>query len=167
MVHGPLALCIRKKNAACTMQLDPAPCTWRCTMPLPMLHVIAPCMQLTPPLYIICMYRFGCFVFDLVLVFVWNLADNNSLTGSIPSEIGLLTELTNLELGKWLIWVLIYLFIYISSERRHYSIQFPHMTHHHVVLVFVLNLAGDNSLTGSIPSEIILLTELTYIDLGK
>ena len=58
MVHGPLALCIGKsmQHAACNWTLHHA--LARCTMPLPMLHVIAPCMQLTPPLYIICMYLY-------------------------------------------------------------------------------------------------------------
>ena len=33
--------------------------------------------------------------------FTMNVADNNAFTGSLPSEIELLTGLTYLDLGKW------------------------------------------------------------------
>ena len=123
-----------------------------------------------------------CFV---IVFLVLNLADDNSLTGTIPSEIGLLTELTFIELSKWLIWGSIYLFISAVSE--YYFIWFnihtkmiPHIYIIYrfgcfvffallcLVLVFlVLNLADDNSLTGTIPSEIGYLTKLTTVSLCK
>ena len=85
---------------------------------------------------------------------------DNELTGSIPTEVGLLTELTALYLSKH--FISIYL-LYFETKHIHlffasdlFSLIFPHFC-----------LIVDNELTGSIPTEIGLLTGLTELGLGK
>ena len=84
----------------------------------------------------------------------------NQLTGSIPSEIGLLTSLKVIYLGKWLNQLLccclLWFFILVFSP-----------CHFNVYHVLLSNTLGGNDLTGSIPSEIEFLTSLETIYIGK
>ena len=85
---------------------------------------------------------------------------SNELTGSIPTEVGLLTELTSLGLCKRLFSVLLVCFeikqIYLSFASNLFSLIFSRIT-----------LIDDNELTGSIPTEVGLLSNLVQLDLGK
>ena len=83
----------------------------------------------------------------------------NKLTGSIPTEVGLLTELTGLDFGKRLLSVLL-----LCSETKQIScllLTFFSLIFSHIILI------DYNELTGSIPTEVGLLTELSYLDLGS
>ena len=73
------------------------------------------------------------------------ISDSNSLTSPIPSELGLLTELTFLVLCKSF---LSFYFVHLCYENIH---SFARMS------FFILN---ENALTGPIPSELGLLTAL-------
>ena len=82
------------------------------------------------------------------------------LIGSIPTEVGLLTELTSLELCKQLFSVLLVSFetkqIHSFSASNLFSLLLSHII-----------LIASNKLTGSIPTEVGLLTELTSLGLCK
>jgi hypothetical protein len=75
---------------------------------------------------------------------------SNSLTGTIPSEVGLLTKLSELSV----VWFLVVMIV-LSC-----------VFHCTLMLAFIfystawLSLWG-NSLTGTIPSEVVLLTKLS------
>jgi hypothetical protein len=82
------------------------------------------------------------------------------LIGSIPSEIGLITSLRYLFLGKRLNQTLLLLpitVIYIVSSSYHYNPFY----------ILLLNALDSNDLTGSIPSEIGLLTSLFDLYMSK
>jgi hypothetical protein len=76
--------------------------------------------------------------------------DSNSLTGTIPSELGLLTKLGESSV-VWLLVVMIVLSC-VFSLYSHACLSFFHST-------AWLDLSG-NSLTGTIPTEIALLSNL-------
>jgi hypothetical protein len=86
--------------------------------------------------------------------------DDHDLTGSIPSELGELTLLTYLTVGKWIGLDWFILFVWMSQTLAY-------------IIIFACRSVppGSNLLTGSIPtelSELTLLTVLwlsTYIDL--
>ena len=88
------------------------------------------------------------------------LIDRNELTGSIPTEVGLLTELTSLELCKRLFSVLL-----VCFETKHlHSFSASNL----FSLIFSHNILIDrNELTGSIPTEVGSLSNLVQLDLGK
>lgn len=86
--------------------------------------------------------------------------DNNQLTGTIPTELGRLTSLTSLNLGKignvnccctnvdgdwWLTHVPFYVDTIVACKM----------------------MTDTNQLNGAIPSDIRRLTNLTYLDLGE
>ena len=83
-----------------------------------------------------------------------------TLTGSIPTEVGLMTELTSLVLSERLFSVLL-----VCFETKHihsfFASNFFSLIFFHIILV------DSNKLTGSIPTEIGLLTKLTNVRLGK
>jgi len=86
--------------------------------------------------------------------------DNNQLTGSIPSELGLLTNVETIELGKYgrrvdLCW-----------EEHGWNLSSTFIFAFFPLLHDALIL-GINQLTGSILSELGLLTNLEWIWLGK
>ena len=84
---------------------------------------------------------------------------SNELTGSIPTEFGLLTELTKTDLGKWLFFVLLVGFG-TKCTRSLLLTMF-------LWLIFNPIVTGNNKFTGSIPTEVGLLTELTDLRLCK
>ena len=93
-----------------------------------------------------------------------NLKEDNSLTGRIPSEIASLTELETLPLSKSIticnqnlinIYICIYVIVFVELN---IIIRLPFL---------LILFQGHNKLTGSIPSEIGSLTELTSIALCK
>jgi hypothetical protein len=91
-----------------------------------------------------------------------NALGDNELTGSIPSEIGLMASLVDLSLCKYLNQVLCLLLlpitvIYIVSSSCHFNTFY----------ILSPNALDINTLTGSIPSEIGLLTSLVDLSLSK
>jgi hypothetical protein len=77
--------------------------------------------------------------------FVFLPPDGNSLTGSLPTELGALTKLTNLSMCK-------------CNEQV--EVMKRRVSH------FVLLPPASNSLTGSLPTELGALSELQYLILG-
>jgi hypothetical protein len=69
--------------------------------------------------------------------------DENALTGPIPSELGLLTDMTLFTLGKSFL-------VHSTSIAK---IRFLHLT-----ASFLISSSADNALTGSVPSELHQLT---------
>ena len=83
----------------------------------------------------------------------------NKLTGSIPTEVGLLTNLDHLRLGKHLFSAL--LLCFETKQIRYYYLTL-------IVLFATLKiLIAKNKLSGTIPTEVGLLTELKKIELSK
>ena len=85
------------------------------------------------------------------------------MKSSIPSEIGKLTKLNTLNLGKSRtmvnqnlinVYISIYVIVFLESNLM-------------INILFCSYLKEQNYLTGSMPSEIGLLTELVYFNLGK
>ena len=89
-----------------------------------------------------------------------NLIAYNGLTGSIPTEVGLLTELIMLGFGKHLFPVLLVGFetkqIHSFFASNLFSLFFSHII-----------LIDSNELTGSIPMEVSLMTTLTALGLSR
>ena len=80
---------------------------------------------------------------------------NCPMAGTIPSEIGLLTTLTNLDLGKQ-----------ICCKSRH--IPFVHSHKRFASKSFlVLSITEETNLIGQIPKEIGNLVQLNNLALGK
>ena len=86
-----------------------------------------------------------------------NLIAENGLTGSIPTKVGLLTELMDFNLCKCLFSVLLLLLM----KDEFYTSNFFSLTFSHITLI------GSNELTGSIPTEVGSLTLLEYLHLCK
>ena len=85
--------------------------------------------------------------------------DENELTGSIPTEVGSLTKLTQLELGTQLFSVV--LFCFETKQIRSMDLtSFLCFFKSQIVI-------ADNALEGLIPTEIGLLTKLTELWLRK
>ncbi|OEU06031.1 L domain-like protein [Fragilariopsis cylindrus CCMP1102] len=81
----------------------------------------------------------------------------NAFTGSIPSEIGLMTSLSNLYLNNNALYVI------FDSVNNKLTGSIPSEIG---LMTSLVNLyLYDNKLTGSIPSEIGLMTSLTFLDL--
>jgi hypothetical protein len=80
--------------------------------------------------------------------------DDNDLTGPIPSELGLLTTLTTIRLGKF-------------SSCHCFLISF--LCYEYTLICFdaFYFILDDNDLTGPIPVELGLLTTLFGLGLGK
>ena len=90
---------------------------------------------------------------------------DNVLTGTIPSEIGSLTDLNDFEICK--------LSIHKSISKSHYEQYVKHNLLPVVILwwflifYFLNYITADNILTGSLPSEIKALPNLNDVDLCK
>ena len=80
--------------------------------------------------------------------------DGNELTGSIPTEVGVLTKLKSLCLGKHLFSVLL-----LYSKPKQMRSMF--LTYLHFCCFI-----ADNELKGSIPSELGSVIYLEALDLG-
>ena len=90
------------------------------------------------------------------------MTEYNLLTGSIPTEVGLLTDLTTLDLSKH--FISIYLLCFetksvINSTLLTFSCGF--------ISFYVSIVTDSNELTGSIPTEVGLLSDLSILKLGK
>ena len=95
-----------------------------------------------------------------------NVTDSNGFTGSLPSKIGLLTEITYLRLCKWKYFVGNLSCLKVSCFTNYILIVFD--SHHKLLIFFsTMNATDSNNFTGSFPSEIGLLTGLTYLSLCK
>jgi len=86
--------------------------------------------------------------------------DWNQLSGSIPSELGLLTNLEEIGLGKYGRRVNLCWEEHGWNPSSTFNFVFVPLLHDALIL-------GENQLSGSIPSELGLLTNLEYIDLCK
>ena len=86
-------------------------------------------------------------------------SEENQLTGSIPTEIGMLTKLTELALGKWLYCLDFLVCLLLLCMRCESTNLFS--------MCILMTTAEHHDLTGSIPTEIGELTELTFLVFGK
>ena len=93
------------------------------------------------------------------LIFIHIIIDDNALTGTIPIEIGLLTNLTNLYLSKRLLSVLLSCFE--TKRIRSLILTISLFFFSHIILI------ASNELTGSIPTEIVFLPNLTQLQLSE
>ena len=85
---------------------------------------------------------------------------NNTMTGSIPTEVGLLFDLTTLDLGKH------FISIYLLCFETKSVIDSTRLTFSCGVISFNV-LIDMNKLTGSIPTEVSSLNKLEYLYLCK
>jgi Leucine-rich repeat (LRR) protein len=83
---------------------------------------------------------------DAVLILEYN-----ALTGPIPSELALLPNLEYLDLGMF--------FLSFSFDILYYECT--------LICLDAVLISDNNDLTGQIPSELALLPNLEYLDLGK
>ena len=103
-------------------------------------------------IYLPCCWRLWLALF--ILLFLTLVQDANELSGTIPTEIGLLSELTFLDLGKlscidWLV-VLLFDYLFLSSV---------------LVVLPLLHLIQDSAnLSGTILTEIGMLSQLMMLD---
>jgi hypothetical protein len=103
--------------------------------------------------------------------FILHISAQNSLTGTIPTEIGMMTSLEGFlsicklsslhsvafaRVGSS--WSTPIIFQLVGCAHI-FSVPMPY-------LYFFLQISVDNSLTGTIPTEIGMLTSLTQIDMG-
>jgi hypothetical protein len=105
--------------------------------------------------------------------FIVQISDGNSLTGTLPTEIGMMTSLMFLSLCKyssfeflghrpcWVFLERIPIIFKLVGCADNYSVRSPYTCH------FILQISGSNSLTGTIPTEIGMMTSLTYLSLRK
>ena len=97
-------------------------------------------------------YLSKCFILRI------NVAVKNRLTGSLPSEIGLMNKLTYLTSCKcqYFVW---FQFLSTSFNAFKFSSQLS--------FILTMIIADKNELTGSLPSEIGLITALNNLGLCK
>jgi hypothetical protein len=93
-----------------------------------------------------------------------NVAAVNRLSGSLPTEIGLLAKLISLELGTFSGFIT--LAFRWDRESLSHSNSPPYNVANHSWLC-LSNAAAYNQLSGSLPTELGLLTGMEYFDLGK
>ena len=105
-------------------------------------------------------------VIDLGSSLTMNVAGYNSFTGLLPSEIGLLSGLFGLNLGKLKYFVDPLDLLSISCDANHH-LSFLNLIINYFSSLFTLNAAGYNAFFGSLPSEIGLLTRLSALGLGE
>jgi len=84
----------------------------------------------------------------------------NQLSGSIPSELGLLTNVERINLGKYGYRLDLWLEEHGWNPSSTCNFAFFSLLHDALIL-------DDNQLSGSIPSELGLLTNVEWISLGK
>jgi hypothetical protein len=84
------------------------------------------------------------------------MTDRSSLTGELPSELGFLTSLTSINLSK------------LSPTAHNEDLLAPSFVRNHgSVSHFVFLPPDENSLTGSLPTELGALSELKYLLMCK
>jgi hypothetical protein len=101
--------------------------------------------------------------------FIIQISDQNSLTGTIPTEIGMMTLLRSLQIFK------LSLFVFLGFARAGSSWSaYQSISSWLGVLTIIIFcrltcqcISGDNSLTGTIPTEIGMMTSLTYLAIRK
>lgn len=128
-------------------------------------------------LYLCLQIQYLVFVFEQLLIQPWTLYDfvfqaNNTLTGSLPSEIGLLTNLSMLRLKDNNLTSTIPTKIGLLTSLEELFVESNDFTgsipSEIGLLTNLVDLAVDeNNLVGSIPSEIGLLTSLTMLTVGS
>ena len=84
-----------------------------------------------------------------------------NLRGTIPTEIGMLSRLTYLDLCKTINEITFCFFALDWNSAVHFTFK-----NSHTLCVCILTIAG-NYLRGSIPSQFGLLQELEHLDLSK
>jgi hypothetical protein len=84
-----------------------------------------------------------------------------SLIGSIPSELALLTSINYLNIGKRLDRIFLLLLI------ANISVVISSFYYNTFSILSQNALVSNTGLTGSIPTEITLLTKLRFVGLGK
>ena len=89
-------------------------------------------------------YRMYCFLRFLI-------ADINQLTGPIPSELGLSTHLERLNFGESRMTG-----VWLSANATHLNLS----------VLSIVWIVDDNQLSGPIPSELGMLTQLARLDFG-
>jgi hypothetical protein len=100
---------------------------------------------------------------------------SSQIAGTIPTEIGQLTELTRLHLGKYEGCLRCFhapIAAGFSHENCFFSIWTIHQRHHchsspYCPLFVILITTGSSQIAGTIPTEIGQLTVLTILWLGK
>jgi hypothetical protein len=105
--------------------------------------------------------------------FILQIAASNSLTGTIPTEIGMMTSLELLWTGKyssfeflgdppcWVFLERIPIIFKLVGCADNVSVRSPYTCH------FILQISDGNSLTGTIPTEIGMMTSLTTLWMCK
>ena len=92
------------------------------------------------------------------MIFSFNI-DGNELTGSIPTETGLMTALTHFYLSKH--FISIFLLCFETKRIRSLILTISLFFFSHIILI------ASNELTGSIPTEIVFLPNLTQLQLSE
>ena len=89
--------------------------------------------------------------------------EGNELTGLIPTEIGLLTDLTTLDLSKH------FIFIYVLCFETKSIIDSTLLIFPCGFISFYISIMIDwnDFIIGSIPTEVLSLTKLNELRLGK
>jgi hypothetical protein len=101
----------------------------------------------------------------------------NQLSGTIPTEIGQLTVLTRLWLGKYDGCLRSFHALFLIYKLTYFVLFFPLIALNSpttplsfiaMLSIFVILITTDqNELTGTTPTEIVQLAELSYLNLGK
>jgi hypothetical protein len=118
--------------------------------------------------------QFICSVALLTCHFILPLSDSNSLTGTIPTEIGSMTSLVSLYVCKlssvafhghrpcWVFLERIPIIFELVGCAHNVSVRSPYLL---VTLFF--EISDSNSLTGTIPTEIGMMTSLVNLWISK
>jgi hypothetical protein len=105
--------------------------------------------------------------------FILQISDQNSLTGTMPTEIGMMTSLREIHICKLSSFAFRVGFARVgSSWSAHQSfsgwlVVLTSFLFHRLTCHFILQISGSNSLTGTIPTEIGMMTSLVLFDICK